>query len=184
MRGSVATRARRRQQFYESSTVTLVGVEELLWYFAYGSNMQRATFVARRGMRPRRSVAGYLAGYRLTFDLPVGPGERGVANLAADGAATTHGVLHLITPEEFTILDRTEGVGNGYYGRTAVTVVDREATRIEAWTYVSSRGAPGRKPSARYMGLLLEGAREHDLPVTYVRELEAIELAIDERLAK
>ena len=27
---------------------------EGLWYFAYGSNMQRATFVERRGMRPLR----------------------------------------------------------------------------------------------------------------------------------
>ena len=120
----------------------------------------------------------------MTFDLPVGPGERGVANLAVDAAAITHGVLHLITPDDFTILDRTEGVGNGYYGRTAVAVVDRDDARIEAWTYVSSHGAPGRKPSARYMGLLLEGAREHDLPAAYIRELEAIELAIDERLIK
>jgi len=163
--------------------VTLAGVEGLLWYFAYGSNMRRATFIDRRGMQPRRSVAACLAGYRLTFDLPVGPGERGVANLVADGAATTHGVLHLITPEEFTILDRTEGVGNGYYGRTAVIVVDRDDARIEALTYVSNHGVAGRKPSARYMGLLLTGAREHDLPAGYIRELEAFELAIDERVA-
>jgi cation transport regulator ChaC len=153
-----------------------------LWYFAYGSNMQRATFVTRRGMRPQRSVAARLPGYRLTFDLPVGPGERGVANLVADSAATTHGVLHLITSQEFAVLDRTEGVGNGYYGRVAVRAIVCDARHVDSWTYVSSHGVLGRKPSARYMGLLLDGAREHDLPAAYIRELESIELAIDERL--
>ena len=40
----------------------------------------------------------------------------------------------------------------------------------------------GRKPSARYLGLLLEGAREHALPQDYLRRLEGLELAVDERL--
>jgi len=155
---------------------------EALWYFAYGSNMQLATFVDRRGMRPQRSVAGRLRGYRLTFDLPVGPGERGVANLVVDFACTTHGVLHLISNEEFATLDRTEGVHNGYYTRVSVTVMDRDGHHVEAWTYVSNHGVAGRKPSERYLNLLLEGAREHELPADYIRTLEAFDLAVDERL--
>jgi len=46
---------------------------------------------------------------------------------------------------------------------------------------VSTHNVAGRKPSPRYLGLLVEGAREHDLPPDYIRQLEAIELAIDER---
>jgi gamma-glutamylcyclotransferase len=160
----------------------MTGRSNAIWYFAYGSNMQRATFVERRGMRPQRSLAGRLHGYRLTFDLPVGPGERGVANLTADVACVTHGVLHLISAEELAILDRTEGVHNNYYARAAVAVVDRDERSVEAWTYISSRGVAGRKPSARYLSLLLEGAREHDLPAEYVRALEALDIAVDERL--
>ena len=156
---------------------------ERLWYFAYGSNMQRATFVERRGMRPERSVWGRLDGYRLVFDLPVGPGERGVANLAADVRASLHGVLHLITEEEFERLDRTEGVNNGYYRRLAVDVIDRAAERVRAWTYASPHGVAGRKPSARYLGLLVEGALEHELPDEYLDELRRFELAVDERIA-
>ena len=152
-----------------------------LWYFAYGSNMQRATFVGRRGMKPARSVWGRLAGYRLAFDLPVGAGERGVANLVVDESSVTYGVLHLISSEEFDLLDRTEGVHNGFYRRLGVTVVDRDGADTGAWTYVSAYGVPGRKPSARYIGLLLEGAREHELPTAYLSELQAFELAVDER---
>lgn len=156
--------------------------DDALWYFAYGSNMQRATFVERRGMCPRRSVSGRLHGYRLTFDLPVGPGERGVANLAVDAAATTYGVLYLLTTEDFDRLDRTEGVDKSYYGRVGVEVIDRDEQRIDAWTYVSPHGKPGRRPSARYLGLLLEGAAEHDLPDEYVCQLRALDLAFDERI--
>jgi hypothetical protein len=145
--------------------------------------MQRATFVERRGMRPASSLWARLDGYRLVFDLPVGPGERGVANLAADAAASIHGVLHLITADEFERLDRSEGVGRGYYRRTAVEVFDRDGERVAAWTYVSPHGVRGRKPSARYMGLLIEGALEHALPDAYLEELRRFELAIDERKA-
>src|SRR5262249_34573040 len=58
-----------------------------LWYFAYGSNLCRATFIERRRMSPLEIRRARLDGYRLTFDLPVGPGERGVANLVADPSA-------------------------------------------------------------------------------------------------
>ena len=72
-----------------------------LWYFAYGSNMNRAIFLDRRGMHPLETRRAWLEGYRLCFNIPVGPGERGVANLEPDIAARTWGVLYLLTAEEF-----------------------------------------------------------------------------------
>lgn len=157
------------------------GTNDASWYFAYGSNMQRATFEGRRGMRPARSLWGTLAGYRLSFDLPVGPGERGVANLSVDATGSVCGVLYLMTGEQLERLDRTEGVENGYYERVEVEVVDRDGNVVRAWTYVSLHAVQGRKPSPRYIGLLLEGACEHELPLDYVARLEACELARDER---
>jgi len=152
-----------------------------IWYFAYGSNMQRATFVGRRGMRPDSSRAGRLDGYRLTFDLAVGPGERGVANIVVDPLACVCGVLHRITRAELEILDRSEGVPYGAYDHLTVEVAAGDDVVVEACTYISVHGKPGRKPSDRYIGLLLDGAREHALPPSYVAELERIERAVDER---
>jgi len=152
-----------------------------VWYFAYGSNMQRATFSERRGILPRTSVRGRLDGYRLCFDLPIGPGERGVANLAVDASACVHGVAHLITHEQLDFLDRTEGVDRGHYDRLAVVIRADDEGSLAAVTYLSRHGVAGRKPSARYLGLLLEGARQHGLPADYVAFLEAFELAVDER---
>ena len=153
-----------------------------LWYFAYGSNMQRATFCERRGMCPDRSVWARVDGYRLCFDLAVGPGERGVANVLADSSASVHGVLHRISAQEAERLDRSEGVPGGYYTRVVVdAVIEGGADMLEAFTYTSTRGVPDRKPSPRYMGLLREGALEYGLPAHYVNYLDEFELAVDER---
>jgi hypothetical protein len=131
-------------------------------------------------MRPDKSVWGRLAGYRLAFDLPVGPGERGVANIVVDPLESVCGVLHRITASELDVLDRTEGVHRGVYDRVVVEV-GSDVTLVEAIAYVSDRGVGGRKPSARYLGLLLDGAREYAIPASYIAYLQAFELAVDER---
>src|SRR5881296_2898963 len=111
---------------------------DLVWYFAYGSNMSRAIFCERRGMCPTRSRWGWLEGYRLVFDLPVGPGERGVANVVTDPSARTCGVLHLLTTEECDRLDRTEGVHAGLYARILVNVSGENGAPVSAFTYQST----------------------------------------------
>jgi hypothetical protein len=154
---------------------------EPLWYFAYGSNMSPAIFLERRAMRPLATRCARLDGYRLCFSLPVGPGERGVASVEQAPGAHVWGVAYLIARSEGVRLDRTEGVLGGLYERIPV-VVAAEGDRLEAFTYRSSFSSAGRKPSARYLGLLLEGARRHGLPLEYVEALEALDLAVDERL--
>jgi gamma-glutamylcyclotransferase len=155
-----------------------------LWYFAYGSNLCRATFVERRGMQPLAAVPARLDGFRLTFDLPVGPGERGVANLLADPAASVWGVCYQLEPAACDALDRTEGVHLGYYGRHAVETEALDGRRLPAFAYLGERRVAGRKPSARYLGLILAGAREHGLPPHWIATLERLELAVDERLTQ
>jgi cation transport regulator ChaC len=150
------------------------------WYFGYGSNLSHAIFVERRGMRPIDVRRGRLDGYGLRFNLPVGPGERGVANVEPEDGASTWGVAYLLRPEECERLDRSEGVPAGLYDRIPVEIVS-DGVRLVAFTYRSSRVTVGRKPSARYMGLILDGARAHALPVEWIASLEAFELAVDER---
>ena len=50
---------------------------DTLWYFGYGSNTERETFLGRRRMRPIEVLAGRLDDFELRFDLPIGKGERG-----------------------------------------------------------------------------------------------------------
>ncbi len=152
-----------------------------LWYFAYGSNLHRDIFIERRQMRPLVTRWGWLGDYRLCFNIPVGPGERGVANIEPEPGARICGALYLLTADDFERLDRTEGVHFNIYRRLPVEIVTPEREGIAAFSYQSTLTTSGRKPSPRYMGLLLEGARQHGLPDEYVTFLEEFELAVDER---
>jgi cation transport regulator ChaC len=158
-------------------------VSDRLWYFAYGSNLDPDTFVGRRRMRPSEARCASLEGWELVFDLPVGPGERAVANLRPSPGTRAHGVAYAIDAAQAARLDGTEGVDRGYYVRTAVVLEDDRRRALEAFTYTSPHGIAGRKPSRRYLGLLLRGARHHGLPEPWVLWLRALEVARDERLA-
>jgi cation transport regulator ChaC len=158
--------------------------EASLWYFGYGSNTERGTFLGRRRMRPLEVRVGRLDGFELRFDLGVGPGERAVANVAEAPGAHVWGVLWRLTSDGADHLDRTEGVHRGFYRRLAVQVATSEGARLPAFTYHSPLGQPGRKPSRRYLGLLLAGAHQHGLPEEWIARLRAFELAADERDAR
>jgi cation transport regulator ChaC len=159
-------------------------MDPTLWYFAYGSNLEQATFLGRRQMRPLETRIGQLRDFELRFDLPVGPGERGVANVAPSSGDHVWGALYHLTHADAERLDRTEGVDKGFYQRLAVDVHLPEGALLAAFTYRSEISRPERKPSRRYLGLLLAGAREHGLPAEYVARLRALPLAVDEREAQ
>lgn len=152
-----------------------------LWYFGYGSNLDPRTFLGRRRMRPEDTRVAWLAGHRLVFDLPVGAGERGVANLRRDGEASVFGVAYCIEPGEARRLDKTEGVPRAYRREEVTLQGWPDGDPFEGFTYVSPHSVDGRKPSRRYLGLLLHGARHHGLPAEYIAALRAFELAVDER---
>jgi hypothetical protein len=155
-----------------------------LWYFAYGSNLDRGTFLGRRRMEPLATAIGVLHDFELRFDLPVGPGERGVANVAPRSGAHVWGALYQLTHADAGRLDATEGVGRGVYRRLAVEVVTPAGERVAAYTYRSEFSRPERKPSRRYLGRLLTGARELGLPEVWIARLRAWPLAVDEREAQ
>jgi gamma-glutamylcyclotransferase len=155
----------------------------LIWYLGYGSNMNRGIFEDRRGMRPIHAQPAFLENYRLCFNLAIGRGERGVANLEPQAGARTWGVLYLMTPEQSDHLDRTEGVPWGAYRRIPVSVIVDGGEQIGGFTYQSDRISRGRKPSPRYIGLLIEGAAQHGLPPDYLDYLRTFDLAADERLS-
>jgi gamma-glutamylcyclotransferase len=158
-------------------------IKDLTWYLAYGSNMNRGIFESRRGIRPIQAQPALIENYRLCFNLAIGPGERGVANLEAEAGARIWGVLYLITLEQSEHLDRTEGVPRAYR-RIPVSAIVDGGEQIAAFAYHSDRISLGRKPSARYIGLMIEGAVQHGLPPGYLSYLRNFKLAVDERLSQ
>ena len=148
---------------------------DLVWYFAYGSNMQPATFAGRRGILAARALPARLAGWQLVFDKPpLLPMGQGMANVVATPGAEVLGVAYAISADDLAHVDLTEGVLIENYRRVAVEVVALVGgAPFQAWTLTSERRDVGLLPSERYMALLVDGAEHHGLPAEYVQWLRS-----------
>ncbi len=148
---------------------------DLVWYFAYGSNMHDSAFRERRRMRPLEWRVGRLGGYRLRFNLDGIPkGRTAPANIFADAGAEVWGVLYQITRKQMVRLNLSEGVPGGMYRPTWVSVGDLDGNVVDALAYVASGGAADGRPSLRYIRLLREGARAHGLPAPWLELLHRV----------
>jgi hypothetical protein len=112
-----------------------------------------------------------LSGYRLVFDLA---GFRWVepafASVVPDPEHDVYGVLYRLTPEQLGRIDGYEGPG---YSAIEVEVEGERSGTMRSRAYQTKRPASGLRPSRRYLRVLCDGARENDLPPSYLRELRA-----------
>jgi gamma-glutamylcyclotransferase (GGCT)/AIG2-like uncharacterized protein YtfP len=136
----------------------------MTFHFSYGANMSRA--VMRRyapGARPLGIAA--LAGYRLIITAD------GYASVEPAKAATVHGVLWRITPRDRVSLDAWENVDAGLY-RAATLPVRASSGCVQALIYFARCSGEGR-PKPGYIELILDAAREWQLPADYIGSLES-----------
>ncbi len=80
------------------------------------------------------------------------------------------GVLYKLNDADAARLDRFEGPG---YARVRVTATCAQHGDVDAFAYASPHPIWGRKPSRRYLNLLIEGAVERGLPETAIDSLRA-----------
>jgi gamma-glutamylcyclotransferase (GGCT)/AIG2-like uncharacterized protein YtfP len=159
-----------------------------VWYFAYGSNMQTATFRGRRGIEFHRARPVRVPGWRLVLDKPplfsIG---HAFANVVAEPDAEVLGVAYEVDEEALRAIDLTEGVLIGNYERVVVSATPlggRARRPLSVHTLTSPRRDPTLSPSTRYMSLLIEGALEHGLPAEYVAFLRTIPATEESAAAK
>jgi len=147
-----------------------------VWYFAYGSNMQPATFAGRRGITPARALAARARGWRLALDkTPLVPIGEAFANLVEAPDGEVFGVAYEISADDLAHVDLTEGVLIGNYRRVEITVEPLAGDGpARAFTLVSDKHAPDLGPSDYYMRLLIEGAETHGLPEAWIAMLRAV----------
>jgi hypothetical protein len=151
----------------------------IVWYFAYGSNLQAATLRGRRGIDYQRAVPVRVRGWRLVFDKPpLFPAGTSVANIVEDADAEVLGVAFAMSADDHAHVELTEGVGFGNYRRVEVQVEPLAPTvdaPTVAYSLSSEKRAPGLQPSTRYMALVIEGAVEHGLPDVHLDLLRQVE---------
>jgi cation transport regulator ChaC len=142
-----------------------------LLYFAYGCNMDAEFFAGVVGGPLAEGWPARLNGWRLAFKLGEAEGKPTVvANLVQDERCSTYGVVYRLPREALAPLDAFEDVPDHY--RRAMLWVElcgrraRQAALVylgqPAWVVEEGR------PDSRYLGLIVHGARQHQLPPDYV----------------
>lgn len=129
----------------------------MLWYFAYGSNMNPARMRERVGDWHAR-MPGRLPGFRLAFDKRAAhPEGAGFANIAPEAGGVVEGVLYRLDEAALEKLDGYEGYP-GHYGREEMEVRCDDGV-VRAWVYVAmpARTEEGLRPTREYLEHLLAG---------------------------
>lgn len=148
-----------------------------MWYFSYGANMETRILVERRGVPPLLSERAKLESYNLVFEQSGIPFIEPVfATIVPSQCDSVFGVLHRIPDEHVDDIDRFEGPA---FERVETMVDGSRTGKVAAWAYWTRTATLGLKPSRRYLALLIEGAREFDLPEEYVACLENYETCAD-----
>jgi len=147
-------------------------------YFAYGSNMSLSR-LRQRVPSAKRIGTFVLNGHALRFHKV---GKDGTAKCDAyytGDLEKVYGVVFDIDPIEKDNLDRVEGLGQGYEEKTVDLQSDHGQT-LQAKTYYATHLNPTLKPLSWYVGHVLIGAREANLPTHYLSSIESIESLEDE----
>lgn len=134
-------------------------------YFAYGSNMSARQMQDRC---PGATVicSSILLHWRFIIT------RRRTASILREKNARVHGVLWRCTPEHQYTLDCFEGIRIGNYRRRIVSVLGNDGVWRNAIVYVGANRNPGIGCPKYLLTAVLPGARQHDLPPEYIRELE------------
>lgn len=151
--------------------------EEKPLYFAYGANMG-TKWLRNKGVVPLFSSSCTLFDYSMSFDLDFPFFSNlfsGLATIFPYPGSRVHGVLHLLRPGAFRILDIWECTFVGLYARTRVMISLDSGINFRAETYIGRSMKSGGVPKAKYLARLLDGAREFSLPSCWTEWLEGVE---------
>ena len=135
----------------------------MIWYFAYGSNMNPARLADQRlkeravQMGPR--IGGRLDGWRLAFNkIARSPAGAAAGNIVEAPGEVVHGTLNQMPDAGLAVLDIWEGAAGGHYKRQTVPVVRADTGEtVEAVTYIALKVGEGLKPTREYLDHLLAG---------------------------
>jgi cation transport regulator ChaC len=142
-----------------------------MWYFAYGTNMERRRLELHRAIRVKEARFGVLENYRLVFNRvsPIRP-TTGCANIVPAAGHQVRGILYKISDSNISRLDVFEGAGTGRCHRERVLAMAEDNDLLEAEVYIADEVDDNLEPSVEYLDAVIKAARESGLDETYIEE--------------
>ena len=135
-------------------------------YFSYGSNMNFQQ-MAQRCPGAKVGQICHLPDWRYFIN------GNGYAGIEKFSGGLVRGCLWSLLPEHWLALDQYEGVSGGYYEKKKIHVINRRNEEsLPVWGYSANDYDYGI-PSSSYQGIVIQGARDVNLPESYLPLLEA-----------
>ena len=143
-------------------------------YFSYGSNMS-VNRLLDRILAATKIGIGLLREHELRFHKISNNDSSAKCDAYETGDQDhfVYGVVYDISVSAKSVLDNFEGLGYGYEEKNIIVKVGEEL--ISAFTYYATHIDSTLKPLHWYKEHVLRGAREHQLPESYIRQIELVE---------
>lgn len=132
-----------------------------MYYFAYGSNLNRKQ-MKERCPQSQPKLSATLHHYRLIFAGWSRHWLGGTASIKPMRGERLPGGVYEITESDLKRLDRYEGYPESY-DRINVIVNTEAGEPLEVFTYIRKRQPEETKPSAEYLKIIQQGYRDWGL---------------------
>jgi len=129
-----------------------------VYYFAYGSNLNRKQML-ERCPDSRPMFVATLHNYKLVFVGWSRQWRGGVANIKPFRGARVPGAIYEVSDRDLRRLDSYKGYP-GNYNRLNVTVFDEDGEPVEAITYIKAMQSEETQPSKEYLAVIQQGYKD------------------------
>ena len=142
-------------------------------YFSYGSNMSSKR-LQHRVSNIRLVDVGRLEQHKLEFHKKSKDGSS-KCDAAYVGSFKQFicGAVYELTVSQLRILDKFEGLGNGYEQKTVEIIIPHLGI-LKAITYYATDIDNSLQPYLWYKEHVIRGAKEHNLPSDYIESIKRI----------
>jgi len=131
-----------------------------MYYFAYGSNMDKQRMQVERNIAFSRRCSAHLYGYHLEFNKVANDNpQEGKANIVPDDGGLVEGALYDIDATSLPTLDKCEGYHEHYLKIPVKVRLPSDGKEVCAITYIANPDKIGDelKPRRCYLDHLLAG---------------------------
>jgi gamma-glutamylcyclotransferase len=151
----------------------MTDISDALLCFSYGSNMSTA-YLRETCPGAVPVMRGELANHRIEFRRYSNDLRGGLSTIMPAPGELVPGVLFRVPRAEIEALDLLEDVDKGLYRRETHLVLGSDGDWHRAELYRVARPRGPFAPSSRYVGWMIDGAREHGLDQAYIASLERL----------
>lgn len=144
----------------------------MIYYFAYGSNLDQAQMKERC---PDSKFLGkaVLKNYKLGFTIYSHKRKCGCADIVKAGGSEIWGFIYILSEDDLKELDKCEGHPDNYK-RIEVNVTDDLGKEINVFAYEVVNKKSFEKPSKEYLNIIKTTAKEYNFPEDYQEMLNSI----------